>query len=107
MRAEGVTMERRPHSTYRRRGARRFDSSRGIATLGTWLSRSDRRTDQTPGVDPPAHRSPPESRGGLFRARDTKTYRGGSMAIHLTPEELSDALGMDSREIVRLCREES
>ena len=29
------------------------------------------------------------------------------MAIHLTPEELSDALGMDSREIVRLCREES
>ncbi|HJZ61759.1 MAG TPA: hypothetical protein VKD47_06365 [Miltoncostaeaceae bacterium] len=29
------------------------------------------------------------------------------MAIHLTPDELSDALGMDSREIVRLCREES
>jgi hypothetical protein len=29
------------------------------------------------------------------------------MAIHLTPDELSDALGMESREIVRLCREEA
>lgn len=29
------------------------------------------------------------------------------MAIHLTPDELSDALGMNSREIVRLCREEA
>ena len=29
------------------------------------------------------------------------------MAIHLTPDELSDALGMESRDIVRLCREES
>lgn len=29
------------------------------------------------------------------------------MAIHLTPDELSDALGMESREIVRLCQEEA
>ncbi len=29
------------------------------------------------------------------------------MAIHLTPDELSDALGMESRDIVRLCHEES
>ncbi len=29
------------------------------------------------------------------------------MAIHLTPDELSDALGMESREIIRLCQEEA
>jgi hypothetical protein len=29
------------------------------------------------------------------------------MAIHLTPNELSDALGMESREIVRLCQLEA
>ena len=29
------------------------------------------------------------------------------MAIHLTPDELSDALGMESRDIVRLCHEEA
>ncbi len=29
------------------------------------------------------------------------------MAIHLTPDELSDALGMKSREVIRMCQEES
>jgi len=29
------------------------------------------------------------------------------MAIHMTPDELSDALGITSNEIVRLCHEES
>jgi hypothetical protein len=29
------------------------------------------------------------------------------MAIHLTPDELSDALGLESREIVRMCQEEA
>ncbi len=29
------------------------------------------------------------------------------MAIHLTPDELSSALGMDSRDVIRMCREES
>ncbi len=29
------------------------------------------------------------------------------MAIHLTPDELSNALGMDSRDVIRLCHEEA
>lgn len=29
------------------------------------------------------------------------------MAIHLTPEELSEALGLDRRDIVRMCHEEA
>lgn len=29
------------------------------------------------------------------------------MAIHLTPDELSDALGMDSKDIIRLCHQEA
>ena len=29
------------------------------------------------------------------------------MAIHLTPDELSSALGMESREVIRMCQEES
>jgi hypothetical protein len=29
------------------------------------------------------------------------------MAIHLTPDELSNALGMDSKDIIRLCHEEA
>jgi len=29
------------------------------------------------------------------------------MAVHLTPDELSDALGLKSREIIRLCQAES
>ena len=29
------------------------------------------------------------------------------MAIHLTPDELSDALGMSSHDVVRLCHEEA
>lgn len=29
------------------------------------------------------------------------------MAIHMTPDELSDALGISSNEVVRLCHEEA
>ena len=29
------------------------------------------------------------------------------MAIHLTPDELSDALGMKSKDIIRMCQEEA
>ncbi len=29
------------------------------------------------------------------------------MAVHLTPDELSDALGLKSRDIIRLCQEEA
>jgi hypothetical protein len=29
------------------------------------------------------------------------------MAIHLTPDELSNALGMDSKDIIRLCHQEA
>ncbi len=29
------------------------------------------------------------------------------MAVHLTPDELSETLGMSRREVVRLCREEA
>ncbi len=29
------------------------------------------------------------------------------MAIHMTPDELSDALGMNSKDVIRLCHEES
>lgn len=29
------------------------------------------------------------------------------MAIHLTPDELSDALGITSKDVIRMCREES
>lgn len=29
------------------------------------------------------------------------------MAIHLTPDELSDALGIDSRDVIRMCQEEA
>ncbi len=29
------------------------------------------------------------------------------MAIHLTPDELSDALGLKSKDVIRMCQEES
>ncbi len=29
------------------------------------------------------------------------------MAIHLTPDELSDALGITSKDVIRMCQEES
>ena len=29
------------------------------------------------------------------------------MALHLTPDELSDALGLKSKDVIRMCQEES
>src|SRR5262249_47518126 len=43
--------------------------------------------------------------GGLFVCRRTRPW-GGSMANHLTPEELAKEMGMDRDEVVRICVEE-
>jgi hypothetical protein len=43
--------------------------------------------------------------GGLFFAVFVDP-RGGSMANHLTPEELAKEMGMDRDEVVRICIEE-
>jgi hypothetical protein len=41
-------------------------------------------------------------RGGFFRSREELQ----PMANHLTPEELSEELGLDRQEVIRVCVEE-